>query len=420
MDQRPPRWPGHRRAPAGAPASRSAGSRESGQVLPLVAVMIVLILMFAGAVIDIGNAYRVHQQLQASADAAAAAGADNLPDTAAAVKAAQDYSSSGQGLNPVNGSGDVTTAATTDCSTSAKFCNPANTVHVTESTDVPTNFLGLIGIGSIRETVSAQACSPCGANPLDVMIVLDRTGSMSGSKIDSAKKGVLAFMSTMDPTVDNVGLAVLPPAASTTAACDSVASSPYASSSAAYLLVPLGNDYATSTGMLNGSSQLISTINCVQAGGATAYAQALDAARAELDADGRVGVQKVIIILSDGAANSGPSYLPATSPYRTQPCQSAVDSATASKAENVLMYSIAYDIGGAGSDPCYAASGAIVNGKTVKGSSTPEQPSIEAVAALQQIASPGNYYAQPDPVSLTNIFLAISADISRGTSRING
>ena len=71
------------------------------------------------------------------------------------------------------------------------------------------------------------------------------------------------------------------------------------------------------------SSDLISTLNCVQAGGQTAYANALDAAQAELDANGRPGVQKVIIFLSDGAANTGPGYLPATSPYRTQPCHTA-------------------------------------------------------------------------------------------------
>ena len=39
---------------------------------------------------------------------------------------------------------------------------------------------------------------------------------------------------------------------------------------------------------------------------------------------------------------------------------------------------------------------------------------------MQQIASPGNYYAQPQPAQLTTIFLAISADLAAGTARING
>jgi hypothetical protein len=41
---------------------------------------------------------------------------------------------------------------------------------------------------------------------------------------------------------------------------------------------------------------LVSTLRCVQAGGQTAYANALDAAKAELDAHGRPGVQKMIVI----------------------------------------------------------------------------------------------------------------------------
>jgi uncharacterized protein YegL len=46
--------------------------------------------------------------------------------------------------------------------------------------------------------VHAQACSPCATTPLDVMIVLDRTGSMAGQKIQNAEKGVEAFLGTMD------------------------------------------------------------------------------------------------------------------------------------------------------------------------------------------------------------------------------
>ena len=44
------------------------------------------------------------------------------------------------------------------------------------------------------------------------------------------------------------------------------------------MLVPLSNTYATSTGNLNASSPFMSTLNCVKAGGGTAYAEAIDAA----------------------------------------------------------------------------------------------------------------------------------------------
>lgn len=399
---------------------RDASDHESGQVLPLVAVFLVALLLVCGFVVDVGDAYRVQIGLQASADAAATAGADHLPDTLAAANAVQAYGSGTAGKNQVAGAGNVTVTSSIDCATGGAGCAPANTVHVTETADVPTTFLQLVGIGSIHETVHAQACSPCGAVPLDVMIVLDRTGSMSGQKLTDAQDGILAFLGSMDPTLDDVGLAVLPPASNPANPCGASTTSAYNNPSADYLLVPLSNSYASSLGHLVSSSPLVSTVNCVQAGGGTAYASALDAAQQELDQDGRPGVQQVIIILSDGAANTGPGYLPATSGYRTNPCGQAISEADASKAAGTLMYSIAYDISGAGADPCYADRGAVVNGVTVTNGSTPEQPPIQSYQALEAIASPGNYYAQPQPAQLTGIFLAISADIMQGTSRLNG
>jgi hypothetical protein len=292
--------------------------------------------------------------------------------------------------------------------TGPKFCNPANTIQVTESASVPTYFLHLVGVDHIDVTVHSQACSPCGALPLDIVMVLDRTGSMTGQKLTNAKQGVTSFLDDLDPAIDNVGLVVLPPAASLATRCSTAPTSNYNLTSAAYLVVPLGHDYASSQGNLNGNSALISTLNCVQAGGQTAYANALGAAQAELSANGRPGVQKVIIFLSDGAANTGPSYLPATSPYRTQPCHTAINIANASKASKVLVYSIAYDLDVSGAEACKSALGGN------------EVPGILANQAMQQIATPGNYFYQPQPTQLVGVFDAITADLAKGTSRING
>jgi hypothetical protein len=302
---------------------------------------------------------------------------------------------------------------------------------VDETAKVPTYLLKVLGFDTITLKAHAQACSPCGGLPLDVMIVLDRTGSMSASsKMPQAKAGIMAFLSTMDPTVDNVGLAVLPPAPSTGAACQNV--SPYFTSSnrggtynlpgAAYTVVPLSNSYARTTGNLDGSSPLISTVNCVQPGGNTAYAEAMDAAYQELQADGRPDAQKAIIILSDGAANVGPNFLSGSSNYLTHPCGQGAASAGVAKSAGVLVYSIAYTADG---DECDAAIGAKVGGTTVQwyGSSnwgTPESPAMPAETALQKIASPGAqyFYDLPNPTSLTGIFQQIASDITAGQARI--
>jgi Flp pilus assembly protein TadG len=401
----------------------TARSTTSGQTLPLVVVFLLTLLLFCGAVIDIGNAYRVKQALQASADAAVAAGAGNLPNTAAANSAAHNLSAESTGKNRIPGVPNVTANITLDCSTSPNFCSPANTVHITETANIPTYFLRLIGINSITESVHAQACSPCGGLPLDVMIVLDRTGSMlqPSSKLSSAKSGILAFLNGMDPTIDNVGLVVLPPATSPSQACSTNDDQLYQDTTPAYLLVGLSNTYATSLGNLNSSSPLVSTVNCVHGAGGTAYTLALDVAYQELQANGRQGTQKVIVFLSDGAANYGPQYYPSTSPYLTNPCKSAVDNAATMKANKVLIYTIAYTT--TSSDICKVSPGGKVGNHVVTSQEYDqynESPQISAVSAMQQIASPNNYYSNPNPTSLTGIFTAISADIMAGHSRING
>jgi Flp pilus assembly protein TadG len=430
-----------------------AVARTSGQTLPLVVVFMFSILVFAGLVIDFGNAYRVQKALQASADASAAAGAGQLtlsypPVASTATAAAQKYGSQSGGSNPITGvpAGNVSQNISVTCAPQAGYnCTNGypNTVTVDESANVPTYLLKLLGFSTITLKAHAQACSPCGGVPLDVMVVLDRTGSMTANnKITQAKAGINAFMKTMDPTLDNVGLAVLPPAPSVAQACVNV-DSPYFSgtktypdgrkyydgsggtyslSNAAYVLVPLSNSYASSTGNLNMSSPFMSTLNCVQASGGTAYAEAIDAAYQELVKDGRAGTQKIIVFLSDGAANDAPTFLPSTSPYRTNPCGQGVTSAGVAKAAKVLVYSIAYTADG---DECDAAVGAKIGSTTIQwyGNTpygTAETPTMPAETALQKIATPGSqyFYDLPNPTSLTGIFQQIASDITAGQSRI--
>jgi hypothetical protein len=393
------------------------------------------ILIFAGLVIDLGNAYRVQRALQASADAAAAGGAGELTlsypaNVGNATAAAVRYGSQSGGENPIPGvpGGDVTENVDVDCEAQAGYnctLGQPNTVTVNETAKVPTYLLKLLGFDTITLKAHAQACSPCGGLPLDVMIVLDRTESMdASSKMPKAKDGIKAFLSTMDPSVDNVGLAVLPPAPSAGAGCQSVdsyfssdRSGTYSLPGAAYTVVPLSNSYATSTGNLVSSSPLVSTVDCVQPGGNTAYAEAIDAAYQELQKDGRPDAQKAIVILSDGAANIGPSYLPGTSPYLTTPCRQGATSAGVAKAAGVLVYSIAYTADG---DDCYASPGATLpDGSTARWHTTPEVGDPGAEQALQDIATdPSYFYDLPSATSLTGIFQRIAADLAGGSARI--
>jgi Flp pilus assembly protein TadG len=385
---------------------------ESGQVFALLAVVIVALLAMTGFVLDVGHAYFVHRTLQADADAAATAAANDLPSASAAVATAQRYSGSAGGKNERENVPGVATAVSTKCLPQAP-CNPVNAVTVRQSADVTTFFARVVGIDSIHVSAKATACSPCSTRPVDVMLVLDRTGSMcwdhSGrpdpacTDLNNAREGMRTFLRFMDPSSARVGLAVFPPAVSMGERCAKPPDlSSYDDPSAAFVVSPLSTDYLVD-GELNPSSDLVSTIGCIVGAGGTAYATALEAAQAELDEHGRSDVQDVIIFVSDGAANYGPAYYGNSSPYRMTPCHQGISSASSIKARGTLVYTIGYDLDAldGGANICQDYLGPL------------EQPEISAYATLQAIATgPDSFYNKPGPGELKTIFTQIASDVS--------
>lgn len=413
---------------AGTP--RIQPQQERGQVIVLVVAMLVVLLGFAALVIDVGYAYYAHRQLQASADAAALAGAQELPNQANAEAIARQYSSSAGSKNEHADIPNVATTVTTKCLSSIPGCDPVNAVVVLEQAPTKTFFAGLLGIDSFKITARSTACSPCGIQPLDIMLVLDRTGSMcldsnggndpACTDLRNAREGIRTFLQYLEPTTQWVGLAVLPPVPSGGNSCTAPASHTTSASktnayrtTSAYTIVPLSDDYSDNR-VLNPSSNLVATINCQQANGWTGYASALEAAQRELEVNGRADVKDVIVFLSDGAANIGPSDLPLTNPYRRRPCSQGVASAATIKSKGTRVYSIGYDLDalGGGANVCQYQN---ANGATP---SPLESPAITAYQALQQIASPGGFYNKPTPGQLKTIFTEIASDLARGTSAL--
>jgi hypothetical protein len=406
-------------APATLP-HEAARSKEQGQVLVLALIFIVVVLLgMAALVIDVGYAYYAHRSLQSSADASALAGAQELPDSARATSVANSYGGQSGGKNAHGNIPGVTTTVETKCLTTIPGCSPVNAVVVTErAARVPTIFAKLLGIDHFDIKVKATACSPCGIKATDIMLVLDRTGSMcqdhngnndpNCTDLNNARNGMKTFLSYMDSSLQWVGLTVLPPATTVANRCAVPSANNYNLRTAAYTIVPLSSDY-TLNGRLDNNSNLVRTINCMQANDRTAYANALEAAQTELTTHGRPDAPNVIIFLSDGAANIGPTYYPTNSPYRMQPCHQGVWSAAPIKANGTLIYSIGYDLDAVngGANVCTDYNGRL------------ESPSITAYSALQQIASrPDTFYNKPGPGELQTIFTAIAEDIGHGSSAL--
>ncbi len=223
--------------------------RERGAVAIIVALMMVVIMASAALGVDIGKLVYQRQQLQNALDAAATAGAMHLPeDPAAALVDAQKFASDNMvganlgaitpsialrcvtSYNATTKSPDWATVVAICGITSKSFdvldCNEqvcsvpctvafhCNTIVVKHKLDVYYSFGPAIGIpkGDTGTIVAAACRGVCGTvtpNPLDVVVMADRTPSMvdgwdGGSyttptgSFSSMKAGIVDMLGSMN------------------------------------------------------------------------------------------------------------------------------------------------------------------------------------------------------------------------------
>jgi Flp pilus assembly protein TadG len=437
---------------------------ERGQVLAIVALALVALLGISAFAIDVGYAYYAKRQLQSATDAAALAGAQDLPNGTTAVATATSYAAANTPANLSNLTFTYTVACTATA-ISAVGCAPAvnpNELVVKGTASTNTWFAKLFGINHFDVAAHANACSPCSSTPVDIVIAIDRTGSMCSptdaqgncTDLDNAKDGVRTMLGILNPPYAQVGMLDFPPVQTT---ATSVCNAPYNSlgnngydgydaANRGYITDTINSNYKTGSALNTSSGLYLHTVDgksnaCIQAGGNTSYSEALRQAQAELLAHGRPNVPNYIVFLTDGEANIGsmyglndPTYPPGNADD-TQPCHTAINVANAAKAAGTTIYSIGYALGAAtnctagqypwipkvgnkaahwcdpskGDSGCYHSAGA---------SNQPESPAITSMQTLTQIASTGDFYNQPTPGQLDTIFSAIATDIGSGSSRL--
>jgi Flp pilus assembly protein TadG len=362
---------------------------EEGASAALTALAIVPVIGMAGFAIDLGHVFYVQRALQASTDASALAAAqDVLEGTAvnAAAVATQYSATTGQ----LNATSNLTATMASGypqmvCFASTGIlCNtdpndpsgtpPRNGIRVKQQATVPMYFTRIFGINTMTVEATASASARGGKSKLvDVMIIVDRTGSMnqpdtsggnppscalSGipnpTRLDCAMAGVRELLLGMAPSGGRVGLMVYPgltPSTNVNVEYDCNSLTPNSSQIAAYnanpppvyKIIPYLSDYRTSDQSqgLNAASILVRAVrgdsgcpNGVTAIGNTHFTAAINAAQADLVANGRPNVQKAIILLSDGDPNSNL--------MGTHQCSTAVAAGAAADAAGTWVYSIAY------------------------------------------------------------------------------
>jgi hypothetical protein len=463
---------------------RRRASEESGQVLVITAIAMTCMIICVGLVVDVGHAMLVQRQLQAGVDAAALAGVQHLPDAPMAEAVALQYSATPGSKNAVNTVNNAVTSAKASCLAGVPGCSRrdggVNGIVVTSESKVPTWFARIMGVASLSVNAKATACSPCSVKPLDIMIVLDRTGSMcqvgvppvqqderSCTDLNAARVAIRQFATSLDPSMDKLGLALFPPVldASWIPSCPAQYgyrpwdgttnpnappgpnfngryygydqwwhpdgnNSPVGENSSFYTVASLegadGNladDYVVNDPVqgwiLNPASAFVQRLNCAGARGGTSYSLSIESAQRELARNGRGPVQDVIIFLSDGGANVSPTDVPnahwTNNPSSVAtPCGTAVQAAANAKGAGAIIYTIGYDLAkaanGGVAELCKRPNmnaGANYGHST---GSTPEAcgtwgtpPNCDAEDALKAIASKSN---PADPLSLPNYYYA--------------
>lgn len=317
--------------------------REHGQALPLVIVMFVVLCGFVGLTIDVGYGLLQKRRLQSAVDLGLLSGARELPSATTAATEARSYTTQNFQLAADTG---VTITTSASCMTTG--CSQPDKLSLEATTQTPTFFLKLFGIDRWAVTARGAACGPCDSSiaAFDVMVVLDRSGSMSAQDMADAREGVRELLDYFDEGKDRVGLTVLESAdsrapfftGSGTAPCEtdggsysSTSYSPLTSGYTGYggaagafmdgtslshdtwVVVDLaaGAEFQNANGTLNENSTLLDTLDCIQRGGSTPIGAAVQEAKNELVSRGRTqydgqDVRKVIVYLGDGGASSTP------------------------------------------------------------------------------------------------------------------
>lgn len=159
--------------------------RQKGSMATLVAVLLPVVLGLVGLGIDSGMLYLSHSRLQAAVDAAALAGSLQLPydpqlDKGLVRGAVTQYMDANYPEASLNG----VTPGTEERS-----------VTVTATATVPTIFMNALGIGSSEVHAKATA----GYNKLEVVFVIDNSGSMKGTPIQQTNSAASQLVELIMP-----------------------------------------------------------------------------------------------------------------------------------------------------------------------------------------------------------------------------
>ena len=140
--------------------SKNIKARRRGVAFIYLAISMLALLGVTGLVIDIGHLHMKEAQAGRAADAAALAGAMQMPDEAAALAAAREYA---QKNNYFNGRGGTVVTGTVDSADPSRY-----TVHIERPE--PLFFIRVLGNGSTQQVGATETAQYTSAVPVDMKL----------------------------------------------------------------------------------------------------------------------------------------------------------------------------------------------------------------------------------------------------------
>ncbi len=175
---------------------RAVTRDESGAILILLAVSLVMMMASAGLAIDLGRGYVEHTRISRAVDAGALAGARALRLGQVTARAQAEAVARANGV--VIGPGGAQVSVMFGVNTRGE-----NTVMMTASRPLPTTFMRVLGQRSLDIGSGATAAVP----PVDLTLVLDQSGSLEREGAwGDLQTAASEFVTHFDDGIDQVGL----------------------------------------------------------------------------------------------------------------------------------------------------------------------------------------------------------------------